>query len=260
MKHISKPTPPFKLVAQLLKQRETNTPFLFVLRQMRGRNAANRFKPSGLNGRLDTVNTWSNTALQWWTDTRQRESWRPFITSHFISAAWFLFPLSPAKGGRSAEESEVRLKKKNRVCRLFHNMHKSWNWKIYRWGRFNVMLAHNVCQWLFCPWMSRMRAAGVTPHYTAFWKGYARLSEKKLLLFCQFKMSCFSGRIHVTLKNCTKRAQRREGDFWHSWSDFQWLSSLKLENALMVWVKKIKIFELWRQKLFKPFLCIKQIN
>lgn len=140
--------------------------------------------------------------------------------------------------GRSAEESEVRLKKKNQVCRLFHNVLKSWNWKIYRWGRFNVMLAHNVWQWLFCPWMSRMRAAGVTPHYTAFWKGYARLSEKKLLLFRQFKMSCFSGRIHVTLKNGTKRAQRREGDFWHSWSDFQWLSSLKLENALMVSVNK----------------------
>lgn len=124
----------------------------------------------------------------------------------------------------------------------------TWSWRTTSW------------QWLFCPWMSRMRAAGVTPHYTAFWKGYVRLSEKKLLLFRQFKMSCFSGRIRVPLKNCTKRAQRREGDFWHSWSDFQWLSSLKLENALMVLVKKIKIFELWRQKLFKPFLCIKQIN
>lgn len=103
MTHISKPMPPFKLAAlfqQLLKDplcfREKPTPPpYFVLRQMRGRNAANCFKPLGVNGRLDTVNTWSNTALQWWTDTRQRESW-----PHFISAAWFLFPLSRAREGK----------------------------------------------------------------------------------------------------------------------------------------------------------------
>lgn len=115
--------------------------------------------------------------------------------------------LSAEQRRERSAESVVGLKKKNQVCRLFRNVLKSWNLKIYRWGRFNVNLAHNVWQWLFCPCMSRMRAAGVTPHYTAFWKGYVRLSEKKLLLFFHFKMSCFSGRIHVTLNNCTKRAE-----------------------------------------------------
>lgn len=39
-------------------------------------------------------NTWSNTALQRWPNTLQKDSRRSFVTSHLISAASFLFSLS----------------------------------------------------------------------------------------------------------------------------------------------------------------------
>lgn len=179
--------------------KRSRPPSRFVSRQTRGRTAANCFRTAGLNGRLGRNGQYLEQYCPPVATMRTTKRTLTLFASHFIAAFCFYFFSAEQRSG-SAKESELRSEKKIQVWGLLHRV----LCEIYRWGRFNKSPAYTVCQWLFCPWMRRPRAAGVAPHYTAFWKGYARLSEKKLPLFCWFRMSCFSSRIQETPKTAQK--------------------------------------------------------